>query len=318
MQTETVRALIHNFALGDIVRVTPVETSGNLAYSIEASTGIYFLRLCPEHGPRWRSESEIQAEVELLDHLAQHIFPVLPALADKDGKRVITWENHNGYLRAFAEGEPKLQPTLGEVETFGKSLGTFHTLIEKYKTPHAREHVWDPEHTKRYFMEDKEILLRSNLTNAKEFIRIVEQRLEALYFPENLSAGTIHEDLGKRHVLWRDDTITSVIDFDRAYYGKLVFDLGQAARGWCFTDEWKTWSDERFRALVRGYEKARRLTELEKEFVRDAIAFAILERAISFALRYVLDTHDPADETFAWSSVTEHLASIDASDLNFT
>ncbi|MBU2263161.1 hypothetical protein KJ750_00675, partial [Patescibacteria group bacterium] len=93
---------------------------------------------------------------------------------------------------------------------------------------------------------------------------------------------------------------------DRSYYGKLIFDLGQACRGWCFVSDWKKWSNKNFRALIKGYEKERKLSSLEKKHLIDAIKFGILERGLAFALRYILVTKDSEDEKYAWHSISNN------------
>lgn len=306
---EELPTLLGNFDLGKIKQIKSLQTSGNIAYKIETSKGKYFFRLCPD-GLRWRSKGEIQAEIELLAYLRKHRFPVLEPLSAKNGQKIISWGNHHGYIRKFAEGKEKLHPTLKDVKEFGKLLGTFHTQVENYKTAHRRTHKWDMENTKKNFEEDKKLILKSDFKNKKEFVKCVGQELSKLHFPRNLPSGTIHEDLGKRHIIWNHSKIVSVIDFDRSYYGKLILDIGQAVRGWCFTNNWKKWSNENFNALLQGYESRRALTSLEKKYLQDAIKFAILERSISFALRYVQMTHSPEDEKFAWDSATKLISLI--------
>jgi len=66
------------------------------------------------------------------------------------------------------------------------------------------------------------------------FVIKFEKEISNLSFPKELPQGMIHEDLGKRHVLWQNNKISGILDFDRCYYGKLILDLGQAVRGWCF------------------------------------------------------------------------------------
>ena len=306
-------ALLKNFGLEKVKKITPFPTSGNIAYKIETSKGKYFLRLCPD-GQRWRSKGEIQAEIELLEYLKKRRFPVSEPICAKNGKKIISLGNRHGYLRKFIEGKEKLHPMREEIKKLGKILGTFHTLTENYKTAHKRKHVWDLNQTKKYFKEDRKIILKSNFKDKKKFVHLVEQELSKLHFPQNLPSGTIHEDLGKRHVIWNRGKIVSVIDFDRAYYGKLVLDLGQAARGWCFKNNWKSWSNENLKALLQGYESKRRLTLLEKKYLQDAIKFAILERAISFALRYAHTTHDVKDEKFALDSLSTLLSLINRNE----
>lgn len=296
--------LLKKFDLGIIKKNKPLATSGNISYIIITDKKNYLLRLSPL-GFRWRSRKEIDAELEIINYLLAKKFPVAKSIATKNGEEIIFWKNHFGYLREFVNARPKLSPTLGEVKQFGELLGTFHNLMKDYKTKYERKHTWDLKETKKNFKENKKIILKSNFKQKKEFIEKFEKEIFSLNFPENLPSGTIHEDLGKRHVLWQKDKIISIIDFDRSYYGKLILDVGQSCRGWCFTNNWKKWSNKNFRALINGYQNKRKLTNLEKKYLVDSIKFGILERSLSFCLRFIQVTNDSEDRKYALYSISD-------------
>ncbi len=298
------KKILKDFNLGKINKIEPIATSGNISYTIKTPRKNYFLRLCPL-GPRWRSKGEILGELKIINRLLKNKFPVFKPVASKKGDFLIFWKNHHGYIREFIKGESKINPNLREIENFGRMLGAFHILIERFKTKNKRKHIWDLEQTKKYFLENKKTILQSNFKNKKKFIEEFKKKINLLNFPENLPSGTIHEDLGKRHVIWRKNKITGFIDFDRSYFGKLVLDLGQACRGWCFVNNWKKWSNENFKALIKGYEKKRKLTAIEKKYLKDAIKFGVLERGLAFCSRYINVTKDPADEKYAWHSISD-------------
>jgi len=297
--------ILKKFNFKKILSIEPMPTSGNVSYVITTNFGKYFLRLCPDKEPRFRNINEIHAEIELLYHLRRNFFPVLLPIRDKKGKRIISVKNHNGYIRKFIEDTSEEKPKLKQIEEFGQALGRFHSLIEDFNTKNKREHIFDLKKTKGFFKEDINYIMNSDFKYKKKFISKVKSVLSSLDFSENLPSGIIHEDLGKRHVLWKEDKISAIIDFDRAYLGKLILDLGQACRGWCFTENWTKWSNKNFKYLIKGYSKRRKLTELEKKYLTDAIKFGIIERAISFCLRFIRTTKDPEDEQYALYSVLE-------------
>lgn len=290
--------IFQKYDLGEIKKVEPLVTSGNIAYVIKSDSGKYLLRLSP-FGPRWRSKEEIAAELELIDCLLTHNFPVPKPITMKNGKRIIFWKNHFGYLREFFEGEFKSNPTLKEIKKFGKLMGCFHNLVQNYETKNKKEHIWDLEETKKRFQQNKNIILKSNFKKKKEFVKRFDKEISLLNFPKDLPSGTVHEDLGKRHVLWQEDKITGLIDFDRYYHGRLVLDLGQACRGWCFVNGWTRWDKKNFQALIAGYQSKRKLTRIEKKYLVDSIKFGILERSLAFCLRFIGLTQDVEDQDFA-------------------
>lgn len=279
------QTILSAFEIGTIKTIKPLVTSGNITYVVKTTTKKYLLRFSP-FGFRYRSRNEILGELELIERLTKNNIPSLTPVMTKKGATVLSWKKHFGYLREFEVGKEKTNPTLREIKLFGEWLGKFHNTVEGFTTKHKRTHRWDIQTTKKNLVFDKEIILKSGFPNKKDFLKRMLIEFSKINFPKSLPKGTIHEDLGKRHVLWEKSTIVGVIDFDRSYYGELVVDLGQACRGWCFGDKTGKWSIARFEALIAGYQKHRKITELEKNSIVDAILFGILERSLSFALHF--------------------------------
>lgn len=303
--------ILSKFDLGCVEEIKPFATSGNIAYKIKVGSNFYFLRLCPS-GFRWRSKEDITAEIELLNYLWKNDFPVFAPLVKRSGEKIISWENHFGYLREFSDAREMLNLAISEILEFGKILGKFHRLIENFQTKNLRANIFDLRATQENFKEDKKEILSSDFKSKEIFIEKFEKEIFSLNFPDSLPQGSIHEDLGKRHVLWDNNKrIAGIIDFDRFYYGKIVLDLGQACRGWCFINDWVGWSNENFLTLVKGYLQERKLADLEKQYLTDSIKFGILERALSFCLRYIWDTHNEKDREFAMQSVFGQISEIE-------
>jgi Ser/Thr protein kinase RdoA (MazF antagonist) len=295
---QTIEKLLGKYELDKIKQIKPFDTSGNITYLVKSTKNNYLLRLSPS-GFRWRSKREIEAELEIINYLRKNNFPTPVPIVAKDGRQIISWENHFGYLREFVNAKPKLNPTIEEIKRFGETLGQFHSLIESYKTKQKRTHIWDLEETKKNFLQDKKMILKSTFEQKDEFVNKFENEIFSLDFPNALPSGTIHEDLGKRHVFWAKDKIIGIIDFDRSYYGKLVLDLGQACRGWCFTNDSKTWKNDAFQVLMDGYQNQRKPTHSEKKYLVDAIKFSVLERSLSFCLRFIDITNNPRDGEYS-------------------
>jgi Ser/Thr protein kinase RdoA (MazF antagonist) len=298
--------ILQEYSLGKIKKIESVPTSGNITFLIKTDSKKYILRLCPE-GERWRSKEEVAAELELIDYLNKNHFPVFQPVTKKNGEIVIEYKNKFGYLRTYDSGKAVLKPNIEQVQKFGQILGWFHSLIEGYQTKHKREHFWDLKTTQQNFLEVKDSILKSGFSEADDFVAKLEKELFVLFFPDELPQGMIHEDLGRRHVLWQNNKISCILDFDRCYYGKLVLDLGQALRGWCFIDDWCKWDNQKLEALINSYSQKRRLTDLEKEYLFDAVKFGVLERGLSFCLRFIKVSQKKSDQKFAHQSVSDLL-----------
>lgn len=299
------RRILKDYDLGKIKKIKPLATSGNITSLITSKVGKFILRLCLK-GARCRSKEEILAELELIDYLLKNGFPAPKPVIKRNGQRIINWRNHFGYLKEYVQGRPILNPSFKQIQEFSKVVGWLHSLIENYKTRHQRKHISDLKETKKWFCQDKKKILNSNFKNAEEFVSRFEKEINSISFPSELPKGMIHEDLRKQHILWQNNKIISVLDLDRCYYGFLILDLGQIIRSWCFINNWNQWSNENLKVLLKSYQNKRKLTDLEKKFLFRAIKFGILERALSFCLRFI-DMQYPADEDFAWHSLIQQI-----------
>jgi len=308
--------ILKEYNLGEAKEIKKISTSGNITFLIKINSEKYIFRLCPE-GFRWRSKEEILAELELINYLNKNDFPAPYPIVKKNSDIIIEYKNKFGYLCKHNSGKEILNPNIKQIIEFGKTLGWFHFLVDNYKTKNKREHIWDLETTQNNFLEIRDFILKSNFPKANDFVKKFEKEIFDLSFPKELPQGMIHEDLGKRHVLWQSNKISGILDFDRCYYGKLILDLGQAIRGWCFIDDWKKWSNQNFKALISGYFQKRKLSDLEKEYLFDAIKFGILERGLSFCLRFIQVTQNKDDCEFAHQSVFKLIDLLDKNKEEF-
>jgi homoserine kinase type II len=274
-----VKRILKDFDLGEPKSICRLETSGNIACKIITSRGKYFLRLSPNESMKGRNRAELLAEAEFLEHLYKNGLPVSEPVDNK----IISVNGINGYIREYDDGRALDNPTTKQARIFGQLIGKMHTVSSGYITNNKRDHIWDLATTKQNLLEDKAII-ENGCKGGKEFFGKLHGSLFAIDEPKRLPKGMIHEDLGKRHVLWKNGKISAIIDFDRCYYGYLVDDLGQAIRGWCFNTG-SDFIEENYNALLGGYKKERELAKNEMIALPQSVKFAFLERSLSFVLR---------------------------------
>ena len=110
------------------------------------------------------------------------------------------------------------------------------------------------------------------------------------HWPQNLPKGAIHADLFPDNVFIKDGHIFGVIDFYFSATDFLAYDLAIVMNAWCFDDNNRL-NNEKWNALLSGYQSIRPLTIAEKE------TYHILSRGA--AMRFLssrlhdLTFHDP-------------------------
>lgn len=266
-----------------IIEINRIKTSGNISFIIKTNKLDYFLRLCGEK-ERYRTGEEVHSEIELLDILAKEGIPV-PRPIELDGKRILWTNKGAGMCYEFLRGKPIKEFDAEKYFILGKSLGKIHKITRNLELTYERK-AWGVKKTKEKFLEVKQEINKNDLFIQNEFVKIFEKELGKIKFFKGLPRGMIHEDLGKRHVLFDEDKISGIVDWDRSYEDILILDLGQVIRGWCF-DDWELMDRKKLNLILEGYQTERKLNLFEKFYLKKAIKFAFLERALSFAIKFL-------------------------------
>jgi len=84
--------------------------------------------------------------------------------------------------------------------------------------------------------------------------------------PNELPNGITHGDLWADNAIFDKYEISGIIDFESAYHGKNIFDIGQTAIGACRDNGEINY--QKVQALVRGYESVRPLEDRERQLLR--------------------------------------------------
>lgn len=114
----------------------------------------------------------------------------------------------------------------------------------------------------------------------------------AEHIPEMLPRGMIHADLFYDNVLFENNNLVAIIDFEEACNFFLVFDIGMGILGLCWEKE--TVSLEKARAFVGGYLTVRTLEGIEKQALQIFVEYAAV--ATSFWRFWNYNIHIPTPE----------------------
>jgi homoserine kinase type II len=124
-------------------------------------------------------------------------------------------------------------------------------------------------------------------------VRAVAEEIAVLEsnWPQELPEGVVHADLFPDNVFQKDGQVSGVIDFYFACTEFLAYDFAILANAWCF-DADSVFRQERFAALLRGYETVRPLSIAEKSHFQTLARGAALRFLVSRL--HDLVHHDPA------------------------
>jgi homoserine kinase type II len=229
---------------------------------------------------------EVRWELWILDHLRTHGFPVVaPLQQEPAGNAVVKFHGKPAILYPFVEGcrGCELDSSLALALT-AETVARLHTLTEGVTVPHPR--VRSGTEARRMIqglldltaergVAAHERALRDMLERTQRALGEFEMRIAP--YAQGLRRGVVHHDAHCANVLFRDDHIVALIDFDDAYDGYLVADPAAMIAQWGASSSRSDELDlDRAVEVVRAYEKHRPLTDAERDLLPDFLLLFLL------------------------------------------
>ena len=254
----------------------------NLVLKIEADGDALVLR---RYGAT--TLDEVRWELAVLDHLRKHDFPTIRPLTRADlaneplgeflGKPAILYPFIEGHHAHGLDWEIAMPQAV-------QAIARLHRLTQELAIPHPR--VRSGTESRRLLQEfldfttqrgirGDELALQQLVTHARDVLLGIERRIAQV--GADLPRGVVHHDAHYFNVLFREDEMVALIDFDDAYEGYLLADLAALVVSWA--GDWDTGDPLHLEAAVRvmhAYERERPLTWAERELLPDFVLLFLL------------------------------------------
>lgn len=199
-------------------------------YLVETQTKQYILRVSHAH---WRSRSEIDFELELLDFLHHHYIPVAYPLRTKTGQLVIPIQALEGQRYAalfiYAPGNVAIGDlNLTQSFSLGETVAKLHQIAQQFTTQAERQPL-----TLAYLLHDSfqaiAPFLHQRSADLAYFTEVVDQLHQQLHrFPiEAPLWGVCWGDPHSGNVHFTPDQQLMLFDFDQCGYGWRIFEIAK-------------------------------------------------------------------------------------------
>ena len=231
-------------------------------YLIETAHKSYILKISHHH---WRSQSDIQFELEFLDFLNRHNLPIASPLKTKSDELCVTIHAVEGdryaALFPYAPGEvPQGDLNLEQSIIMGQTLGRLHQTSLQFRNRTPRQCL-----NLKYLLDDSVATINPYLQNhtqdrsyLRETIYQIKQQLNCLGKTAPLWS-VCWGDPHSGNVHFTTDNQITLFDFDQCGYGWRVFDLAKFLQVSLSAGINRKVRD----AFFEGYENVQPLTEAE-------------------------------------------------------
>ena len=242
----------------------------NSNYRVETSEGPLLLKVSND-----KSSEEVEREQHILLYLHRQGYPYsLRPYMTVDQKAVYEYGEYHGVLFPFLEGIPPVPSDLTCFE-IGRSLAHLHVLPKSGdygELRHVKDLGYDERRIAKYIDE-----ANCPADFKEHFLSLFPDRLEK-FLAENWEENITHGDLYYDNTLFHNDHLAAVLDFEQGGRGSLLIDLGISISGCCLEKD--RINIDLVKSYLEGYQKIRKLPELELKHLDDAIHLGLFSIAL--------------------------------------
>lgn len=233
-------------------------------YLIESSTQKYILRL---YRNDWRSNEEVNFELDLLAFLSSQCDLVASPLLSKTGGKFFVIDSPEGKRAAalfkYADGyAPENNISIEESTLLGTAIANIHRISNTFSTPHHRPILDIP-----YLLDDSLIAIAPFLdVDARTYLGDLQSRLK-----DNLAGlskelhvfGICIGDVNPSNFHINENKQITVFDFDQCGYGYRAFEIGKYISSIHYVKR----KQEVAHAFIDGYQQIFKLSKAELEAI---------------------------------------------------
>jgi len=214
-----------------------------------------------------KTMEEAQRLGTLLSYLEEVNFPSTLVLPLPKGGLVSSHQGKAVMLKHYLDGQVHTKLSEDMLRQLGGKLAQLHGLSSPAYLPDVP--AFGLKRIRAGLDEVRDADFRAWLIEWGDWL---EQQLSW-----ELPRGLVHADLFQDNVLFADERLLALIDFEDAGHYKLVYDIGMAIVGTCLVELEIAWPAAR--ALLAGYEEVRRLEEGERRAIQASVVYGAMSTA---------------------------------------
>ena len=274
---DQLKAWLKQYSLGALADLQGIASGiENTNYFVTTTHGRYVLTLFEK-----LQRAELPYFINLMAHLARHGVPCPSPMASLNNQFLNELNGKPACVVSCLDGKSLIAPTAQHCAQVGEMLADIHQVGKSY--PDAMENSRGRQWWKTTAPQVMPHLSESDAALLKE-----ELRHQALHRLEDLPRGVIHADLFRDNVLFKDETLSGVIDFYYACNDVWLYDVAITVNDWCVSADGEL-DEERMLALLKAYHATRPFTPIE----RGAWPVMLRAGALRFWLSRLYDFHFP-------------------------
>jgi Ser/Thr protein kinase RdoA (MazF antagonist) len=224
------RQLLPLFRIGPVIRCDFWNRGLSDVYLLETLSAKYVLRISHSH---WRTKSDIDFELELLDHLKQSGTPVAVPLRTRNGELSVEIFAPEGLryasLFTYAPGRvPVGDLNVEQSHKLGEAVAKMHCSTQNFRSSAHRQHL-----SLEYLLDESLGAIEPYLRFRSEDLAYLRQLVDRIKdtladLPKTFPQwGVCWGDAHSGNVHFTDDDRLTLFDFDQCGYGWRAFEMAK-------------------------------------------------------------------------------------------
>jgi Ser/Thr protein kinase RdoA (MazF antagonist) len=262
------------YSLGAFRRAKPIERGTvQTNYVLWTTRGRFVFRYYEN-----RSRGSVLFEKDLLTHLAGRRFPCPAPVQNTEGKYVGTYREKPYLIFQHIEGRHIEHPGRHHKRQLITKAAQLHMLTRSFRSRHA-SHRWHYDAGLCRALARREAA-RIGTGDALGKLGWLVHMLRTLDLPLSLPKGICHCDFHVSNILFREDELTALLDFDDANITFLTFDLVGLIDHWAWPHRADMLDFSQARWIVQEYAAHRALSPMERKHLYEVYKLSILLDAV--------------------------------------
>lgn len=253
---QEIESLLKQYTIGKYVFHKKFEKGvANYNFKLQTTTGTYLLKVYKD-----RSKSQIDFEIKLLRTLKGCVVqqPI-------KGKRYqAQLQQKPCVIFSYIQGTHKLILKVKQLYKVGEELAKIHLATANLKPKQLQKKY---SYSKKWVRELLDDLQTKYPDFPKSISSFIKNTLQTIQTPA-LRRGIIHGDLHNENLLFQNDLVVGIIDFDDCNIATLLVDIGCVISYLCINHNTGI-HFEKIKSFLQGYELIRPLTHAEKNHLYD-------------------------------------------------
>ncbi len=264
LNKDEIKEFLKLYNIGELISFSEItEGIENSNFFIKTSDGNFILTIFEKRV----DIKDIPFFIKIMIHLNKKGFYCPKPICDNNNNYLQELMRKPAMIVNFLEGKSKHNITIDDCFQVGLSMGLMHSCssdfqVKRYNSLSItgwQKLIKNCINTIPLSVLNKlQPNLMKDLQNSFDFF--------LRFWPHDLEKGFIHGDLFPDNVFFIDGKITGIIDFYFSCTDILTYDLAIAVNAWCF-DKKNNFQEQKYQALLNGYNSNRTLSKDEKFFL---------------------------------------------------